>query len=74
MQHPQNFCHCRKHHRTVFLDLHLGWSDAIIPAVSFSKTRRKIKGPNQASSKGGGPQPDFLVAKNCHWFHWSPST
>jgi len=63
MQHPQNFCHCRKHHRTGFLDLNVGWSGAIIAAVSFSKTRRKNKGPNQGSSKGGGPQPGFWWPK-----------
>lgn len=36
-----------------------GQLDAIIAAVSFSKTRRKNKGPNQASSKGERPQAGF---------------
>jgi len=64
MQHPQNFCHCRKRHRTGFLDLCVGWSVRCHHSCSFVlKNNKKNKGPNQASTKGGGPQPGFWWPK-----------
>jgi hypothetical protein len=55
---------------TDFLESRVGWSaivpefqwhaenDALLASISFSETR-SLKGPNQASKEGGGPQPCF---------------
>ena len=60
MQHPQISATAESTTGLAFWTcMYDGQLDAIIAAVSFSKTRRKNKGPNQASSKGERPQAGF---------------
>jgi hypothetical protein len=34
-------------------------NDALLASISFSETRRNLKGPNKEGKEGGGPQPCF---------------